>query len=258
MSKKIAIGIINTHDQETFTQCKNSLPDVDYVFDVHNTTKPLSNILSKNIYNRYMSYGGLSNIILRECLAVDADYIFLIKSNIIVEDKTIFEDYINTAKIFGTWFMCGGSKSDKYLSIEDEITKKNLNLFENLTHNFIFMLKSHIKHCGFFNEGYTNIDASDNVNCLEIYDYYSKIENKIQYLPKGYFPDTETSLTKLTNTNKPSSRPGLKTNNTNNITSIYGQFYYNNKFIPGQHKTAKQEDTINILEKIQKIYGTHV
>lgn len=255
MSKKIAIGIINLHDQDTFLQCKKSLPDVDYVFDVHNTTRPI-NSSHKNIFNRYISYGGLSNILMRHYLESDADYLFTINTNITINDNTIFEDYINTAKIFGTWFMCAGSKTDKYISVEDDKTKVSINLFENLTHNLIFMLKSHIKYCGFFHEGYTNINAGEDVNCLEIYDYYNKIENKIQYLPKGYFPDTETSLIKINSTASPSSRPGLKLKTTNNITSVYGQFYYNNKFIPGKHKTLKQNDAILSLERIQKIYST--
>ena len=178
-----------------------SLPSVDYTFNVHHTSRYI-NTLSENLYNRYISYGGLYNHILRKCLNTDADYIFLIKSNLYIEDASIFEDYISTAKIFGTWFMSGGSRGDKLLSIEDEHTKKSLNLFENLNHNFIFMLKSHIKNCGFFHEGYINIDSREDINCLEVYDFYSKVENKFAYLPKGYFPDVDTFHLKTRENNK--------------------------------------------------------
>lgn len=254
MNKKTAIGIINIHNQEIFLNLKNSLPAVDYVIDVHNTT---SNINFNNQYKKYISYGGLFNCLLRQCLVLDVDYIFLLTSNIIINDNTVFNDYINTAKTFGTWFMSKGSKEDKYISVEDDSKNVTLNLFENLNLNLIFMLKSHIKHCGFFNEGFTNIDSyKEDANCLEIYDYYNKIENKFKYLPKGYFPDTEHSLTKLSLSSTTPSRPNLKPNTTNNITNIYGKFYYHNKFIPGKHKLAKQEDAVSILEKIQKTYAT--
>jgi len=254
MSKKIAVGIVNLSDENTFLKCKKSLPSVDYIFSVHNTTD--SNSLKyKHSYNRYISYGGLYNIILREILNTDADYIFLIRSNLIIEHPSILEDYIKTAQIYGTWFMSRGDKEDKNIIVEDDITKLNLCLYENLAHNFIFMLKSHIKHFGFFNEGYHNFNADDRVNCLEAYDYYNKIESKMNYVPRGYFPDVEMSLAKITEIKAAHLRPSLKDKNTDNITRMYGQFYYNNKFIPGQHKTASKDKAITILENIQKIYA---
>jgi len=250
--KKIAIGIINTSDQDTFIKCKKSLPDVDFIYDVHHTT---SNIKSNDVYNRYIGYGGLRNIILRKALQDNADYIFLIKSTLNIVDHSIIQDYIQTAKTFGTWFMLRGSRHEKCTTIEDDSSNINLSLFKTLNQDLIFMLPSHIKNCGFFNEGYINIDGPDDTNCLEIYEYYSKIENKINYLPKGYYPDADFSLTKIVEVNNTLYRPGLKENTTDNITKVYGQFYHNNKFIPRQYTPSTKEVALSTLEKIQQIYS---
>jgi len=248
--KKIAIGIIDVYGDEAFLKCKNSLPSVDYIFNVHSSSKSSN----KSNISRYISYGGLFNILLRDMLKTDATYLFLIKSNVIIENSSVIADYINTAATFGTWFMSRGHTDDKFKIIEDDKDNVSLNLFENLSQDFIFMLSSHIKHCGFFNEGYTNV-TDDKNNCLEIYDFYNKLEQKIQYLPKGYFPDTPLSQAKISLQNINLSRPSLKESTTDNTTKIYGQFYYTNKFIPTQHKTATLEDAVDKLEKIQKIYG---
>lgn len=253
MSKKIAIGIVNTYDSITYNKCISSLPKDCYTFSVHHTT---DNIINNN--NRYMSNGSLYNILLRKFVETDATYFFLIKSNLIIEDTAIFQDYINTASVFGTWFMTRGHKSGKNIPIEDDRKKTTLKLYENLNQSLIFMLKSHITHCGWFDESYTNINASDDTNLLEIYDYYHRLENKIKYLPKGYFPDIDMSLAKAREIDALSKRPGLMPNTTDNTTKIYGKFYLKNKFIPGQHKIDTQQNAIISLERIQKIYGQNI
>jgi len=253
MNKKIAVGIVNTFDKDIYLKCRQSIKDVDYIFDVHNSVA--AGLPASSTYNRYISYGALNNILLRQIMQTNADYIFLTKSNIIINDSTIFQDYINTAKAFGTWFMSRGYKNDKHIPVEDDKKNITLCLFKNLSHSFIFMLRSHITHCGYFNEGYTNINAPDDVNCLEIYDFYNKLENKISYMPKGYFPDVDLSLTKITDITAASSRPALKENTTDNVTKAYGKFYFNNKFVPGKHKETTQEEALKILEKIQQIYS---
>lgn len=252
MSKKIAIGIVNTHDDGTYQKCLESLPKDISITAVHNTV----NSKLPNNYNRYISYGGLYNIILRELFNTDATYYFLIKSNIIVDNISIFQDYINTAEVFGTWFMTRGSRLDKSSSIEDEDSKASVLLYENLSSSLIFMLKSHITNCGYFDEGYTNLTGED--SNLELYDYYHKIENKIKYLPKGYFPDTELSLAKIRDIPAVQKRPSLKTYTTDSITYEFAKFYHINKFAPGQHKIASQEEALKSLEYIQNTYGKKI
>jgi hypothetical protein len=250
MNTKIAVGIINTHDGETFKKCTNNIPKDYYVTSVHNTTN--------GTYNRYISYGGLLNIILRDFEKTDATYYFILKSNCIVQDSSIFQDYINTAAVFGTWFMLRGSRKDTSFLIEDDVKNININLYENINFSLIFMLKSHVKHCGYFDEGFTNLTGEDNNNCLELYDYYNKIEKKFNYLPKGYFPDAELSLAKITDNSAAHSRPNLKDYNNNNITHEFAKFYNKNKFAPGQHKTASRDSALTFLENIQKQYAKNI
>ena len=254
MSKKIAIGIVNTYDDITYNKCVESLPRDVSIASVHNTT--VSRL--PNNHNRYISYGGVYNIILRELLHTDATYYFLIKSNIIIEDSSIFQDYITTAEVFGTWFMTRGNRGEKSSSIEDDISGVSVSLFENLSNGIIFMLKSHVKNCGYFDEGYTNLTGEDNNNSLELYDYYHKIENKLKYLPKGYFPDAELSLAKTRDLSVAQNRPNLKPYTTDGITYEFAKFYHNNNFAPGQHKTASREEALKSLEYIQKTYGKNI
>lgn len=260
MSKKIAIGIINCCDQDTFVACKESLPDVDIILDVHHTAHKLKDVSADRDFKRYVSYGGLYNVLLREFIKQEATYIFLIKSNFLIKDHTILQDYINTAKTFGTYFLSRGSSNDTSSIIEDEVSKLNLNLYNNLYNDFIFMHRSHINVCGYMNEGYTNIANDDFSNILEVYDFYHRIKNKINYLPEGYFPDTDLSLIKIRNNTAASQflRPNLIENTTNNKAAAYGKFFHFNKFIPGQHKKASRENALSILENIQKTYGTNV
>ena len=260
MSKKIAVGVINCHDQDTYIKCKESIPDVDVFLDVHHTTHILKDVPADRDFKRYISYGGLYNVLLRHFYQSAADYIFILKSNMIITDHTIFQDYINTAKAFGTYFMSRGKSTSSYSTIEDEPTKLNLCLYPDLYNDFIFMVKGHIKSCGYMYEGYTNISNSDESNILEIYDYYHKIKNKINYLPEGFFPDTDYSLIKIReNIQAPSvTRPGLTLNTTNNKAAAYGKFFHMNQFIPGQHKKESKENAFAALENIQKIYGTNI
>lgn len=261
MNKKIAIGIVNCYDQETFLSCKESLPSVDMILDVHHTTYNIKDVSSDRDFKRYMSYGSLYNILLRYFYHNAADYIFLIKSNLIIKDHSIIQDYINTARAFGTYFMSRGLLQEgpyAHSTIEDELTKLNLCLYNNLGNDLIFMHRSHIKVCGYMYEGYSNISGSDDTNILELYDYYHRIKNKINYLPEGYFPDIDLSLIKSSKNKAASviSRPNLLLDTTNNKAAAYGKFYYTHNFIPGKHKKETKESAFSILEKIQQTYST--
>lgn len=261
MNKKIAVGIVNCYDQDTFVACKEALPNVDLLLDVHHTTYKIKDVPADRDIKRYISYGGLYNILLRYFYKNAADYIFLIKSNIIIKDHSIFNDYINTAKIFGTYFMSRGVLQEAPYSpstIEDEFTKTNLCLYNNLGNDLIFMHKSHIKVCGYMYEGYTNISGPDDTNILEVYDYYNKIKNKLNYLPEGYFPDIDLSLIKSIKDRQASdiSRPNLISNTTNNVAAAYGKFHYTHNFIPGKHKKETRDSAFTILKTIQQIYSS--
>jgi hypothetical protein len=243
MSKKIGIGIIDCFGEDAYAKCKAALPAVDEVYRYH-------------IPAAYMSYGGMYNYILRDFYDKKVDYIFLIKSTVILNDSSLINDYINTAKNFGTWFMTRGRREAPFSTIEDDITKQNLHLFTNLYNDLIFMVKGFIDNIGYFNEGYTNFSGNDDINTLELYDYYKKIETKINYLPLGFFPDTEWSLTKSTIIHKHRLFDNhLMKNTQDNLSKVFGKFYYLNKFAPGQHITAKKEDAFSILEKIQLNYS---
>ena len=243
MNKKIGIGIIDCFGEQLFNQCKAALPKVDEIYRYHQPAK-------------YISYGSMYNYILRDFYDKNIDYIFILKSNVILNDNTLISDYINTAKNFGTWFMSRGRKESPYSTIEDDKAKQNLHLFSDLFGDLIFMVRGFIDNIGYFNEGYTNLDSSDDINCLEMYEYYKKIESKINYLPLGFFPDTEWSLIK--STLYPANRlfnNFLMKNTQDNLTKIFGKFYHFNKFAPGQHKTLKKEEAFNRLEKIQQTYS---
>ena len=245
MNKKIGIGIIDCFGEQTFNECRAALPAVDEIFRYH-------------VPAQYVSYGSMYNYVLRDFYNKKIDYIFLIKSNVLLTDKTLINDYIQTAKNFGTWFMTRGRKESSYSTIEDDKTKQNLHLFKDLFGDLIFMVRGFIDQIGYFNEGYTNFDGNDDVNCLEIYDYYKRIETKINYAPLGFFPDTEWSLTKSTIPVIPKNRlfnNFLIKSTQDNLSKVFGKFYHYNKFAPGHHITAKKEDAFNILEKLQQIYS---
>lgn len=245
MSKKIGIGILDCFGEQAYEQCKKSLPDVDSIYRYH----PPSG---------YSSYGSMYNYILRDFYNKKIDYIFIVKSNIVFNDSSLIQDYINTAKNFGTWFMTRGRKESSYSTIEDENTKLNLHLFKEMFGDLIFMVRGFIDNIGYFNEGYTNFANKDDLNCLEIYDFYKKIETKINYLPLGYFPDTEWSLTKSTlqPVGERVMNSSLMNPTQDNLTKVFGKFYHFNKFAPGQHLTVNKEEAFNRLEKIQQIYST--
>lgn len=253
MSEKIAIGVLNTHNLDINNKCIKSLPSVDYIFNIHNIAE---NNIPKN-YNRYISYGGLNNILIRDFLKTDAEYFFIIKSNIILVDNSIVYDFINTSKAFGIHLLTAGSRQDKFIEIEDDQTNKSVCLYENLNNNFIFLKRSLIKECGFFNEGFINVKKTAE-NVLEIYDYYYKVLNKFNYLPLGYFPDCNQTILKINIENINENRPNLKDFNNNILSKIHGKFYYYNKFIIGKHKTSTIEDAHTALELLQNKFSIKI
>lgn len=246
---KIALGIINNSDSNTYNKCINNLPAVDSLYTIHNTQDIPNTAKQCDIYKNYISYGGLYNIILRKFYNTDIDVIFTILSSCTIIDHTVLQDYINVYKNFGTKFMTSGSKEYKNILVEDDKSLLNLCLYEKCNIHFSFMLKDTIHECGMYDEGFTNFNQ-DIYNNLEMYDYYHTLE-KFNYLPAGYYPDVDLSFLKIKNNTDNICRPNLPNKTTDLHAQTHGKFYYKNKFIIDKHKTVSQQNALKILENLQ-------
>jgi hypothetical protein len=246
----IGLAIIDVYEQENLNSCLDSIKDkVENIFIVSNTNNHIPNNYQSRRFTHQIPFATLRNVAINHFRTKGIKHIFLINSNIIVKDKNLFENTINTANAFGVWFFLGPSKLK--LSIEDDENNAVLNLTEDINSDFIYIFSNIIKKVGFFDE------RCFNTKSLDVLDYIIRLRQKNIYPPTGYISfisqDLEENKAKI----KKPNHQELNHDADKSVNMAYAYFFTTHKYIPTQNDPPSEsnEKLMEVLKDLQYNYS---
>lgn len=248
MNDEIAIGILDIYEQEDLESCYTSIPE-----ELKNNTFVASATKNKMVNSQYRKYGEvpmatLRNWLLTEFRKRNYKYFFLLHSNQIVDNKKIFEETIQNAKIFGTWVIMGDGKNS--LPLEDEASGQTIYASPQMNSEFMFIFNNIVSNVGFFDERFYNTKD------LDVLDFLIRLREKGLYPPAHYnitigegMKKTFNKITKIGYKDLPENEKG--------VAISYGYFMHRHKYFPGQNDPAgiTQDELIAYIQKLQKNYA---
>jgi hypothetical protein len=255
MKNKIGIGILDIYNQELLDQCYSSIPEElkenVFITSVGNNNLP-KNVIQKK-YTTDISLAAMKNWIISQMRIKDLKYYFILDSNVLIKDPTIFEKVIKIAQTFGTWMMVGPSPLP--LPIEDDEANVTLNVSLGLNTSFLFIYSGIIKNNGYFDERYFNTKN------LDVLDYIIKLRTKGVYPPNNYNPIVQEGLeivpSQILKKNHIDAFDMITRDMPKDVQLSYGYFYHKHKYLPGQNDPAPvdKEKLVEFIEQLQKNYA---
>ncbi len=135
---KIGIGLLDLYDDDSLEESLKNIPENAHVCVVSNRKTSVKN---KKIQNHIIvdkvSLAHMRNLILHDFRINDLDHYFLIHTDQIIEDSSIFEKVQKLSETFGTWFLLGHVNNDT-LNIEDD-NGIVLKISKKINTKFIFL-----------------------------------------------------------------------------------------------------------------------
>lgn len=127
-------------------------------------------------------YAACVNDGLRYVTQQSCDHIFIIRDNTIIEDSSVFEQYVEVFNKTGVHILFnGGTNFAAY-----DYNSVSIQLSDRFFKNFIYLNKNCIKQVGYLDEKYKD--------SFEILDYYYRLYNKGLCGPVGYFVSPNTPM----------------------------------------------------------------
>jgi hypothetical protein len=248
---KIGIGLLDLYDDDSLEESLKNIPENAYVCVVSNRKTSVKNEkINNHIVVDKVSLAHMRNIILHDFRINDLDHYFLIHTDQIIEDSSVFEKVQKLSETFGTWFLLGHVNNDT-LNIEDD-NGIVLKISKKINTKFIFTFKGIIKNFGFFDEQIIN--SHD----LDVHDYIQRLRTKNLYPKDGYFPSISLEMKE---NKKKMTNPYIQDfpSEEKEVRYAYGYFLHKNKNIPNQEKINytpdSDENTLKTIEFLQNNYA---
>jgi hypothetical protein len=250
MRNDIGIGILDVYTQDDLDACLSHLPKTTNLIVTSDTKNIIPSDYTTKRYGNGVPFATLRNWIISQFrLQSDIKHIFLISTNQIIKDDTIFDKTIKMAETFGTRLVFGPEIS--ILSIEDDEKGIELNLSDKINSDFIYVDNDIVSKIGYFDERFFNTKN------LDVLDYIERLrENKI-HTPTGFNPmvvgDIQTTKSKIQKPNYKEIGDRDKT-----VDMSYAYFLHKYKYIPSQNdpKPVSNDDLMAALEGLQTTYGS--
>lgn len=254
MRDDIGIAILDVYTQDDLDACIAHLPKSENIIIVSDTKNTIPNIFKVKRYGNGVPFATLRNWAISQFrLQGDIKHIFIISTNQIIKDVTIFNEVFNktikTAETFGTRLIFGPEISA--LSIEDDEKGIDLNLSERINTDFIYISNDIVNEIGYFDERYYNTKN------LDVLDYINRLREKNIHTPTGFNPmitgDIETTRSKIQKSNYKEMDSRDKT-----VDMSYAYFMHKHNYIPTQNdpKPVSNDDLMKALEGLQTTYGS--
>lgn len=263
MKNKIGIGLITYNSPERCQKSSYLIPSGigDYV--IVNDGTPYAN----NSYPTYaevithrtnLSVGCAKNTALRHLVKSGCEHIFLIEDDILVNDSTVFQKYIETANESGLYHLIFGYNGVVNVDLNGHPAPKTIieyknavqvALNRNCTRGFCYYHVGVIKNVGYMDEVFKNFweqhDYSYRVvksGLLPAYGWWPDLVNSYNYL--GEIPPTECSSVSRTS---PDCMKDMQT----------GGEYFNHihGYYPTTVPNITLDDVTKQLKTIQKAYA---
>jgi len=247
LKEEIGIIILDAFSQQDLDNCFDSVPlDLrENIYIVSNTKNKLPG--SGYAFSKEVSFAAMRNRGLSYWRNLNKKYYFLMKSNYAITKNNFFEDVLNTASTFGTWFMTGPGSNT--LKIDDEQKNLTLHLTPELNAGFVFLFSGLIKKYGYFDE---QLYAD---NQLEVLDYIERMRRDGTYPPRHFNPCIPEGL--FFSGSEPTKIPLLEPKSSE-IT--FGYYQHLHQYIPGYNDpTGTSADQMFLaVENIQNNYAREI
>jgi hypothetical protein len=250
MRQDIGIAILDVYTQDDLTACVAHLPKTDNIIIVSDTKNTIPNVFNVKRYGNGVPFATLRNWAISQFrIQCDIKHIFLVSTNQITKDTTIFDKVIKTAETFGTRVIFGPEVS--VLSIEDDEKGIDLNLSEKINTDFIYISNDVVSEVGYFDERFFNTKT------LDVLDYIERLREKKLHTPTGFNPmivgDIQTTKSKIQKLNYKEMDDHDKT-----VDMSYAYFLHKYSYIPTQNdpKPVSNDDLMKTLEELQTNYGS--
>jgi glycosyltransferase involved in cell wall biosynthesis len=270
MNTKIGVGIVTCNRSEFFKQCVNSIPNVDTLIVVNDGTPYDSNVYPSTVkeiiqHNTNKCVGISKNEIMRYLVQDKCQFIFLMEDDIFIKNPNVFEQYIKTGEVFGTWHLNyalpGGSynvhpQTGQYIIrkvIEDDESGMELYLYPNCTGALSFYQRGIIKQVGYMDERYKN--------AMEHVDHTYKIIKAGLHPPFWWFADIAKSWEYIGNITKSDEGSEIRKDKTQwqkNFNEACAWFRHKHGYIPQQVPQTEESEVFRVLSNIQTNFARKV
>lgn len=248
---KTGIALLDLYDDDSLEECLKNTPQDSYVCVISNRKTSFKNEkISNHIIIDKASLAHMRNLALHDFRINGLDYYFIIHTDQIIKNSSIFSKIQNIAETFGTWFLLGHVDNNT-LNIEDD-NGSTLKISKKINTKFIFTFKGIIKNFGFFDEQIIN--SHD----LDVHDYLQRLREKNLYPVDGYYPSISLEMSE---NKKKITNPYIQDfpSETDEVKYAYGYFLHKNKYIPNQEKTTytseKDGNVLKTIEFLQQNYA---
>jgi hypothetical protein len=245
----VGIAIIDVYEQENLNLCFDSLKDkTENIILVSNTKNKLPNIETKR-YESPIQFATLRNCAVLNFRNKGLKHFFLINSNIVIKDFSVFENTIKTANNFGIWTFFGPAENK--VTIEDDEKQLNLSLSQDINSDFIYIFNGIISKVGFFDERYFNTKS------LDVLDYILRMRDKKVFTPTGFIPTIQENIETTTGKIQKLNHKELDKDVDQSVNLSYAYFLTKYQYIPTQNdpKPVSKDELMQNLEELQKNYS---
>jgi GT2 family glycosyltransferase len=262
---KIGIGIVTCNRPSFFLKCFRSIPNDMFIAVVNDGAdfedidklkkeKPFTYLYN----NENLGVGRSKNKLFKYLLDNDCDHIFIIEDDIVVKDKTVFDQYIEASKASGIEHFCFGyhgpanrnniSKGKPIPRYIIDYKTFKLAINANSVGAFCYYTRNVLEKVGLIDE--------DFVNAFEHVEHSYRIAKAGLCTPYWNWPDLANSLDLLDeiecSENSSSIRP--RQDWQENIKQGVVLFKKKHNYLPawqGAVPDTKQEDVLKFLKKIK-------
>jgi hypothetical protein len=245
----VGIAIIDVYEQENLNLCFDSLKNkTQNIIVVSNTKNKLPDIESKK-YDSPVQFATLRNWAILNFRNKGLKHFFIINSNVVIKDFSIFENTIKKANNFGIW--CFFGPAENKVTIEDDEKQLNLNLSEDINTDFIYVFNGIISKVGFFDERYFNTKS------LDVLDYILRMRSKKLFPPTGFVPSIQENIEIVKGKIQKLNHKELDKDVDQSVNLSYAYFLTKYQYIPSQNdpKPVSKDELMKSLEELQQNYS---
>jgi hypothetical protein len=245
----IGIAIIDVYEQENLNLCFESIKNkVENIIVVSNTGNKLPDIESKR-FTSPVQFATLRNWAIYNFRNKGLKHFFIINSNTIIKDFSVFENTIKKADNFGIWSFLGPSENK--MTIEDDEKGLNLNLSEQINSDFIYICNDLVSKVGFFDERYFNTKN------LDVLDYILRLRSDKLFTPTGFIPSIQENIETMMGNIKKANHCELGKDADQSVNLSYAYFLTKHQYIPTQNdpQPVSKDELMKCLEELQQNYS---
>jgi hypothetical protein len=252
--EEIGIAIIDVYDDDSLIECYKSINEnivgkKYQSYCITNRKKPLKDFSYDEKITHNVSFATLRNKCVQHFRNIGVKYIFLINSNVIIKNPSFFENTVETANFYGTWFLTGYGEHPTIINDTDS-EKCILNVNTKLNTDLIFVRSGVVGTIGFFDQRY--IDTKN----LDVLDYINKLRKNLMYPPHPFHVTVEKTEYTISKIDKIDHSDILSKEHPM-VGFSFGYFKHLHGYIPDlqEIQTASKEQLIESLGKIQENFS---